>query len=168
MLMAGIGTSIHYFAFTGQWRKAIASENTLFFTHPVLYHYLHCSAVDAGARYLQTRPRRICISGYIHHHHNRMTTNYQQWPAFLWAFIFLLMFTGACSGSTGGGVKMVRILLLLKNSTHELKRLVHPQAIIPVRLNGKFVGEETIFNVLAFFLIYIMVFATNGFIVYRS
>ncbi|HPG32467.1 MAG TPA: potassium transporter TrkG, partial [Lentimicrobium sp.] len=69
------------------------------------------------------------------------------------------MFTGGCAGSTGGGIKMVRILLLFKNSLLELKRLIHPQAIIPVRLNRKSVPQSIIFNVLAFFLIYIIIFA---------
>lgn len=165
MLMAGIGTSIHYFAFTGQWRKAIASEELRYYFSLILFCIIICTVALSMLVHDTFRPALgesvfqvisiITTTGFV-------TTNYQQWPAFLWAFIFLLMFTGACSGSTGGGVKMVRILLLLKNSTHELKRLVHPQAIIPVRLNGKFVGEETIFNVLAFFLIYIMVFATGS------
>lgn len=162
MLMAGIGTSIHYFAFTGQWRKAIASEELRYYFSLILFCIIICTVglsmmvhdtfwPALGESVFQVISI-ISTTGFV-------TTNYQQWPAFLWAFIFLLMFTGACSGSTGGGIKMVRILLLLKNSTHELKRLVHPQAIIPVRLNGRFVGEETIFNVLAFFLIYIIVFA---------
>jgi trk system potassium uptake protein TrkH len=69
------------------------------------------------------------------------------------------MFTGGCAGSTGGGIKIVRILLLFKNSSMELKRIVHPQAILPVRLNGKSISQGIIFNVLAFFLIYIIIFA---------
>ena len=94
----------------------------------------------------------VTTTGYI-------TTDYLLWPFFAWFLIFLLMFTGGCAGSTGGGIKMVRILLLFKNSLLELKRLIHPQAIIPVRLNRKSVPQSIIFNVLAFFLIYIIIFA---------
>ncbi len=73
----------------------------------------------------------------------------------------MLMFIGGSAGSTGGGIKIVRHLLLVKNSWIELKRAIHPQAIIPVKFNGKSVPQQIIFNVMAFFLIYIMIFATG-------
>ena len=69
-----------------------------------------------------------------------------------------MMFIGGMAGSTGGGIKVVRQLLLLKNSLLELKRLIHPQAIVPVRMNGKVVSQDIIFKVMAFFLIYIIIF----------
>jgi len=70
----------------------------------------------------------------------------------------MLMFAGGCAGSTGGGIKMMRQLLLFKNSNAELKRLIHPNAIIPVRFNGKPVSQDILFNILAFFLIYVIIF----------
>lgn len=69
------------------------------------------------------------------------------------------MFVGGSAGSTGGGVKIVRHFLLFKNSWIELKRAIHPSAIIPVKFNGKAVSQSIIFNVMAFFLIYVIVFA---------
>jgi trk system potassium uptake protein TrkH len=69
------------------------------------------------------------------------------------------MFVGGSAGSTGGGVKIVRHLLLFKNSWIELKRAIHPSAIIPVKFNHKAVSQDIIFNVMAFFLIYVIVFA---------
>jgi trk/ktr system potassium uptake protein len=86
-------------------------------------------------------------------------SNYWLWPSFLWMFIFLLMLVGGSAGSAGGGVKIVRHLLLIKNSWIELKRAIHPNAIIPVKYNGKAVSQEIIFNVMAFFLIYLFVIA---------
>ena len=68
----------------------------------------------------------------------------------------MLMFFGGSAGSTGGGVKIVRIVLLLKNSVNELKRLIHPNAVIPVRFNGKSVAQPIITNVLAFIVIYML------------
>ncbi len=62
---------------------------------------------------------------------------------------------GGCAGSTGGGIKFARHYLLFKNSFVELKRLLHPRAIIPVRFNGKSVGSDIISNVQAFFIFYI-------------
>ena len=64
-----------------------------------------------------------------------VTTDYLQWAPFLVVIIFMLMFLGGSGGSTGGSIKIVRVALLIKNSALELKRLLHPNAVIPVRLN---------------------------------
>ena len=69
------------------------------------------------------------------------------------------MFVGGSAGSTGGGMKVVRHLLLIRNSWIELKRVIHPSAIIPVKFNGKSVSQDIIFNVMGFFIIYLMIFA---------
>ena len=68
------------------------------------------------------------------------------------------MFVGGSAGSTGGGVKVVRILLLFKNSFYELKRLIHPNAVIPIRYNQRVVDQRTVTNILAFFVFYIIIF----------
>jgi len=75
---------------------------------------------------------------------------------------FILLFIGGCAGSTGGGIKFVRHLLLFKNGFLELKRLIHPRAIIPARLNGKSVLPEIISNVQAFFILYLFVFVSGA------
>ena len=74
------------------------------------------------------------------------------------------MFIGGSSGSTGGGVKVIRVLLILKNSYYELKRLIHPKAIIPMRLNNKTVPQTIVNNVLAFIVFYLMVFMIGSII----
>ena len=75
---------------------------------------------------------------------------------------FALLFIGGCAGSTGGGIKFIRHLFLFKNSSLELKRLIHPRAVIPVRLNGKSVSQEIISNVQAFFIFYILIFVLGS------
>ncbi len=75
------------------------------------------------------------------------------------------MFTGGSAGSTGGGIKMVRLLLLAKNSRQELGRLIHPNAIIPVRINHKIVPQQVIFNVLAFIVFYFLITGLSALIV---
>lgn len=90
-----------------------------------------------------------------------VTSDYLLWPSFLWMIIFLLMFVGGSAGSTGGGMKVVRLYLLFKNSWIELKRAMHPKAIILVKFNGKSVSQDIIFNVMAFFLIYMIIFAAG-------
>ena len=71
---------------------------------------------------------------------------------------FFLLFLGACTGSTSGGIKIIRHILLFKNSTLELKRQLHPSGIIPIRFNGKTVSESISHNVSGFILIYALIF----------
>ena len=86
------------------------------------------------------------------------TADYMLWPPFVIVMIFLIMFIGGSAGSTGGGPKIIRVILLLKNSYFEFKRLIHPKAIIPVRLNKRAVDPKIIANVQAFLVVYVLVF----------
>ncbi len=83
------------------------------------------------------------------------TTDYTTWPSISWLIFILLMITGSCSGSTTGGIKIVRILLLIKNSFYEFKRRLHPNAILPIKMNNEFVSEKVINSLFAFFTIYL-------------
>ena len=82
------------------------------------------------------------------------TVDYLAWPVF--APLFLLMLSGIATsaGSTGCGIKMVRVLILLKQAGREMSRLVHPRAVQPVRLGQAVVSDHVIFAVLAFMLVY--------------
>ena len=71
----------------------------------------------------------------------------------------MLMFLGGSGGSTGGSIKIVRVALLIKNGALELKRLLHPNAILPVRLNKKSIDPQIITNILAFVVFYMMLLA---------
>ena len=91
-----------------------------------------------------------------------VSTDYLFWPTPLWIILFMLFFVGGSAGSTGGGVKVIRILVLIKNSLLEFRRLLHPQAILPVRLNHKIVPNKIVFVVISFFLFYISTFAIGA------
>ena len=82
------------------------------------------------------------------------TTNFDLWPAFSKGILFVLMFIGACAGSTGGGLKISRVLLIFKIITRELRRLIHPRSVAKVKLDGKGVDEATLDGVTAYFGIY--------------
>ena len=88
-----------------------------------------------------------------------VTTDYLQWAPFLVVIVFMMMFLGGSGGSTGGSIKIVRVALLIKNSALELKRLLHPNAIVPVRLNRKSIDPQIITNILAFVVLYMMLLA---------
>jgi trk system potassium uptake protein TrkH len=84
--------------------------------------------------------------------------DYEKWaPFFSQIFLVLLLF-GACAGSTSGGVKMVRYQILLKNSLLELKKLIHPNAVLPVRQNNRAVSNDIISKISAFVILYLFIF----------
>ena len=84
-------------------------------------------------------------------------SDYMYWPVVAWVVIFFLMLTGACAGSTAGGIKWVRLSIILKNGVAEFKRRIHPNAIVPVKLNDKTVPQQTINNIMAFLIFYIFI-----------
>jgi len=82
------------------------------------------------------------------------TADYSAWPVFAPLWMLFIAAFATCSGSTGGGIKMMRAVLLVRQATRELERLVHPRAVIPVKLGGLVVENRIIFAVLAYMLIY--------------
>jgi trk system potassium uptake protein TrkH len=82
------------------------------------------------------------------------TADYSVWPSFLPVMLLLLGGFVSCAGSTGGGIKMIRMLVLLQVAKRELTRILHPRAVLPMSLGGRPIPEEVIGNVMAFMLIY--------------
>ena len=91
-------------------------------------------------------------------------SDYTVWPSFLWVILFLFMFIGACSGSTSGGVKLFRHLIFVKNSVLELKRIIHPNAVLPVKVNGKAISTSGVYKNTTFIIIYFLIFIIGGII----
>ena len=89
------------------------------------------------------------------------SVDFNAWPHFSRALLLLLMFCGACGGSTGGGIKQARLLLLFKYAWRELVRLVHPSAVASVKLDGRAVSEESLRGITGFFFLYILFFALS-------
>lgn len=97
----------------------------------------------------------ITTTGFI-------TADYTVWSPFLVVFFFGLMFLGGSAGSTSGGVKVVRHLILIRNGFLEFKRALHPNAILPVRYNSRAVSGDIVFNILAFFIMYMLSFIVGS------
>jgi trk system potassium uptake protein TrkH len=162
MMLAGINFTMHYFALKGMIKKVSKDQELRFYLAVILFSTLFIAITlilknlhPVEEAFRQTLFQVVSIvttTGFV-------TYDYLQWPSFIWFVIVLLMFTGGCAGSTGGGIKISRLLLLLKNSRLEMRRQVHPNAIIPVRINGRVVPQQLVNNVLAFFLIYFLIFA---------
>ena len=87
------------------------------------------------------------------------TADFEMWPALSQFILITLMFYGGCAGSTGGGMKQIRFLLLIKQSGAEIKRLIFPHAILPIRVNDRVVPSEVLTHVLGFFFFFIGIFA---------
>ena len=86
------------------------------------------------------------------------TDDYESWSTSAQVILFIFMFLGGCAGSTGGGMKIIRTLVLFKFGLNEIKRLVHPQAVLPVRINKKTVPNEIVTNIAGFFMLYVFLF----------
>jgi trk system potassium uptake protein len=161
MIIAGMNFSLHYFLLKGQFSKVLQNDELRFYMTVIgiftlivavpLFLLHHTSLELAFRESLFQVVSILTTTGFI-------TADYKNWDVFMWFFIFILMFTGGCIGSTGGGIKMIRILILIKNMRLEFKRLLHPMAVIPVRINGKTIPPEIIHNFLAFFFLYITIF----------
>ncbi len=90
------------------------------------------------------------------------TADFDQWPSFSRALLFMLMFVGGCSGSTGGSVKVVRVLIVVKKLAVDLKRFVQPHAVLPVRVGKRALPEEVVTSVTTFFILFLTLFAFGG------
>lgn len=86
------------------------------------------------------------------------TADFAHWPVMLPFLLFVAAFAGGCAGSTGGGMKVIRVLLILKQGYREIQRLVHPNAIIPVKLGKKPISDKVLEAVWGFFSVYMIVF----------
>jgi len=89
-------------------------------------------------------------------------SNFEDWGPLVLALVFMLMFFGACAGSTSGGAKIDRILFLLKNCRNELYRCIYPHAVMSVRVNGKVVSSDIVNKVIAFLCIYMLLIVVSG------
>ena len=94
-----------------------------------------------------------------------VTADYSKWPAFSQFIVLLLMFTGACTGSTGGGLKVGRLIILFKAGIRQLKRAVNPQRVKCLRLDGAVLEEEVVSSTNSYFLIYMLIIGVSTFII---
>lgn len=161
MFLAGMNFTLHFLVVSGKIKRVIRDEELRYY----LFIILGTSLVIAVFLVLNSGLGKekafrdalfqvvsiITTTGYF-------TSDYIIWPGALWFIILLLMFVGGMAGSTGGGVKVIRQMLLFKNAGKELKRAIHPHGIIPVRLNHQAVSQDIIYKVMAFFQLYILIF----------
>ena len=173
MFLAGTNFILIYFGLTGNFKKAIKNTEfkwyisliglfvilvtlTLFFSvdltktsvyHPQIYGELESSFRHSLFQVVAI----VTTTGFV-------TGDFISWGPFLTMFFFAIMFLGGSSGSTSGGVKILRHLILIKNGLLEFKRSLHPNAILPLRHNNSVLEKPIIIHVLAFFILYLILF----------
>lgn len=161
MFLAGTSFTLTYFALKRNFAKIIKNEEfvvyTLFTIAITIIVTVTLLVVNDDSFERSFRDGLfqvvsiITTTGFV-------SADYTSWAPFLSVLFFILLFVGGSAGSTAGGVKVIRHVVLFKNSFLELKRQLHPSAVIPVRISGKAIEQNIVFNVLAFIMIYILVF----------
>ena len=163
MLFAGTNFTILYFLVKGQIRRLFRNDECTFYYAAVLLlativamalYPIYGNAEEAVRLSLFQVVSVITTTGYI-------TADYTAWKPFLTVLFFTLLFLGASAGSTSGGIKLIRIIVLLKNAIIGLKKEIHTHLVAPLYLNGKTLKPETVLNVLAFVMLY-LTFAAGG------
>ncbi len=172
MFLAGTNFVISYFAFTKKIQRVIKDEEFKVYSIFILgftlvaflivllqadvpisdYHPQVWGKTESAFRHSLFQVLAIVTTtGFV-------TADFTNWTPFLTVFFFGLMFLGGSAGSTSGGIKVMRHLLIIKNGILEFKRTLHPNAVIPVRYNNKTVTEHIVYNIIAFFVLYMLLF----------
>ncbi len=158
MLLFSINFAAYFLILTKKWREALQSDELRFFLAVVFGATAVLTVANLGVytgfweslRYTVFQvASNISTTGFG-------TTDFVLWPQFSQMIIVLLMFCGACAGSTGGGMKCSRVLLLFRAIRRELHRITHPRSVEVVKLDGKLVSESTLHTLLVFLGAYVM------------
>jgi trk system potassium uptake protein TrkH len=178
MFIAGTNFVLSYFAMKGKMYKIFQSEEfkyyffgtvilttivsilILFYQNPNLVttvdHPMVYGKVESAIRHaLFQITSVITTTGFV-------SADFTMWSFFATAIFFSLFFVGGSAGSTSGGVKIVRHIVMLKSSFLEFKKAIHPNAIIPVRYDNKTVSQTIVFNIISFFIIYMCIFIVSS------
>ncbi len=166
MILSGISFNLHYEVLAQRkWRKLIKNPEVRFFIGTILLASALVSAdlIARGALDVAGALRE----GIFNVVSIATTTGYSngdwtQWPVSSQLILLTLMFTGGCTGSTSGSLKAARILIILQAARREVMRVIHPRAVVSVRLAGRAIPEEMVNSVLTFFAIFIFLFALGA------
>lgn len=168
MLLFGVNFALYYQAIRGNLKSIIKDEEFRFYAGTVLAAIIliafningkNVGSIWEGLRYSSFQVASvITTTGYA-------TTDFNLWPVFSKAILLLLMVIGASAGSTGGGIKCIRILLLFKVIRREIAKIIHPRSVYTVKIGGRAVEEDTLSGVMAFFFLYMAIFAASTLVV---
>jgi trk system potassium uptake protein TrkH len=167
MLLAGLNFVIYYYLIKRQFKKIKTNEEVRFYIGILLF----VGAILTAALYfgmdkpLETSFREayfqiisiVTCTGFA-------TADYLLWPHYAIIIIFISMFFGGSTGSTAGGIKMIRHLVLFKNIRRRFKQTLHPQSVIPIRLNHVHLSDASNQSILTFITVYLLAFLFGSFL----
>ncbi len=163
MLISGVNFALHYLAFRTKSLASYAEDSEFRFYMSLLLvlslitvFYLYATKT---AGFSQSFFHGIFQVVSIATTTGFTTAEYVNWPGFLPVLLLFASFVGGCAGSTGGGMKVIRVLLLLKQGLRELARMVHPHAMLPVKVGKKTIPPRVIDAVWGFFATYVLLLA---------
>lgn len=163
LLISGANFALHFVA----WRKQdpwvyIRDKEFLFYllviSSVAIFAVLSLRLVGTYDQWLEAITKGIFQAVSIGTTAGFTTADYSVWPGFIAILLLFSSFIGGCAGSTGGGIKVIRFLLLIKQGMREINRLIHPAAQIPIRVGGKTISSRVIEAVWGFFALYIASF----------
>ncbi|NCD24567.1 MAG: TrkH family potassium uptake protein [Deltaproteobacteria bacterium] len=165
MLVAGLNFALHFQLFRGRPLVFWRDPEFRFFALVVVVMTAIVAVVIHGANYdsvsgslrfaLFQVASIITTTGYA-------TADYELWPPLTHGLLLLAMFLGGCAGSTSGGIKCMRVMLLIKQAYRELFRLVHPRAVVPVKFGSKLVRDEVLASIWGFFVLFVLLFVLSS------
>jgi len=164
MLLSGISYVVYYYVFKFNFNKVMHNEELWFYLIVSLIAGVILTSIifSTTEKPFETAFREgffqavslITTTGFI-------TANYLEWSPAGIIIVFFLLFAGACTGSTTGGIKMARHLIVIKNIRNVFTRLVHPNAVYQIRLNDRPLSENTNISILTFVVIYLFIFVAG-------
>lgn len=167
MFLAGVNFSLHYLALRGKFIEFIRNEEFLFYAGLTMVGTILIVLLNMGSVYdnffdnLRFSAFQVVsimtTTGFG-------TADYELWPVLCQYLLIFSMFIGGCAGSTGGGMKVARILLLFKHAQVQVYRLIHPRAVKLVKLGERPVDKEVMQSILGFFALYLGVFVAASFV----
>src|SRR6056297_942388 len=161
MFIAGINFAMHFKLFSGDFTTFFSDREIRFYTLLTMLFILFISGgLWLSSSYTLGEALRfgsfqvvsiVTTTGFG-------TDDYTLWMPFTSFLLFILFFSCGCAGSTGGGIKMIRLLIIAKNIGREFKQIIHPQAIVPVRVGDRVIDSPILKTILGFFVAYFLIF----------
>lgn len=161
MLMCGTNFSIYYSLFKRRFKEVFINEELRLYLF-VTFLAISLISIDLyynnfGSPFNVFKNATFQVTS-IQSTSGFVSSDFDLWPSFSKYILFMLMFMGSCAGSTAGGLKVIRIVVLLKSIKREIKRVIHPKAILPISINGRLLSEELVQGINGFFGVYMLVF----------
>jgi trk system potassium uptake protein TrkH len=167
MFLAGVNFALHYRAFSSRGRIYLEDAEFRFFAVVMLGATVVVAALVLGEGLYRELGVELAVRDALFQVVSIGTTtgfvtrDYELWPLGAQMVLLALMFMGGMSGSTGGGAKVIRINVLMRHALAELKKSVHPRAVVVTRMGSKALKEDVLLNVLAFLLLFAIIYAAG-------